>query len=225
MLKDPVSQRDWHDAHLIDVLYDIHEDDATLGYRILTDELDQEHGISVGGNRVHRLCRIAGLTASHHKKRGGKSGKAGPAPHDDLLAVVDEHGVLRHEFTADRPSAVWFRDISEHPTREGKLYICAVKDVFSNKIVGYSIVSRMKSSLAAAAMRDAIALRSPAGTMCHSDRGRSSQGQEGPAAAEEQRPDRVGGPRLRRRRERNASMESFVSLLQKNVLDNRRLET
>ena len=129
------------------------------------------------------------------------------------------------QFTADRPSAVWFRDISEHPTREGKPYICAVKDVFSNKIVGYSIDSRMKSSLAAAAMRDAIALRSPAGTMRHSDRGRSIQGQEGPATAEEQRPDRVGGPRLRRRRERNASMGSFVSLLQKNVLDNRRLET
>ena len=68
-LKEPVSQRDWDDAHLIDVLYDIHEDDATLGYRFLTDELDLEHGIRVGENRVHRLCRIAGITASHHKKR------------------------------------------------------------------------------------------------------------------------------------------------------------
>ena len=62
-LKDPVCQRDWDDAHLIDVLYELHGDDATLGYRFLTDELADEHGITVGENRVHRLCRIAGITA------------------------------------------------------------------------------------------------------------------------------------------------------------------
>jgi putative transposase len=118
--KDPVCQRDWDDAHLIDVLYELHGDDATLGYRFLTDELADEHGITVGRTRVHRLCRIAGITASHHKKRS-KAGSTGPAPHDDLLAVVDEHGVVRHEFVADGPNKVWLRDISEHPTREGKL--------------------------------------------------------------------------------------------------------
>ncbi|WP_371131199.1 IS3 family transposase [Microbacterium sp.] len=109
-LKDPVCQRDWDDAHLIDVLYDLHADDATLGYRFLTDELDLEHGITVGENRVHRLCRIAGITASHHKKRS-KAGSTGPAPHDDLLAVVDEHGVVRHEFVADEPNKVWLWDL------------------------------------------------------------------------------------------------------------------
>ncbi|WP_166644352.1 IS3 family transposase, partial [Leucobacter luti] len=110
-----MSQRDWDDAHLIDVLFELHEDDDTLGYRFLTDELADEHGIIVGENRVHRLCQIAGITASHHTKKG-KTGKAGPAPHDDLLAVTDRHGVLRHEFTATRPNAVWLWDISEHPT-------------------------------------------------------------------------------------------------------------
>ena len=95
-LKDPVSQRDWDDAHLIDVLYDLHADDVTLGYRFLTDELESEHGISASENRVHRLCRIAGIHASHHRKRS-KPGSTGPAPHDDLLAVVDEHGVIRHD--------------------------------------------------------------------------------------------------------------------------------
>jgi transposase InsO family protein len=222
-LKDPVCQRDWDDAHLIDVLYDLHEDDATLGYRFLTDELADEHGISVGENRVHRLCRIAGITASQHKEKGGTTGKAGPAPHDDLLAVVDEHGVVRHEFTATGPNQVWLWDISEHPTREGKLYICAIKDVFSNKIVGYSIDSRMKSSLAMAAMRNAIALRSPAGTICHSDRGGQfraknvlrllkNNGLKGSMGRAYGAGD-------------NASMESFFSLLQKNVLDTRRWDT
>lgn len=92
--------------------------------RIRLLEQENEHGIVVGENRVRRLCRVAGITASHHKKRS-KAGSTGPAPHDDLLAVVDEHGVVRHEFVADGPSKVWLWAISEHPTREGKLYICA----------------------------------------------------------------------------------------------------
>ncbi|MCW1250728.1 hypothetical protein ODZ83_11235, partial [Acaricomes phytoseiuli] len=97
-----------------------------------------------------------------------KPGSTGLAPHEDLLAVVDEHGVVHHEFSADGPNKLWLWDISEHPTREGKLwlwdisehptregklYVCAIKDVWSNKIVGYSIDTRMRSSLARAAMR------------------------------------------------------------------------
>ena len=90
------------------------------GTQLLADELADEYGIRVGENRVHRLCRIAGISASHHKKRS-KAGATGPPPHDDVLAVVDEHGVVRHEFAADAPNKVWLWDISEHPTREGKL--------------------------------------------------------------------------------------------------------
>ncbi len=221
-LKDPVCHRDWDDAHLIDVLYDLHADDATLGYRFLTDELDLEHGITVGENRVHRLCRIAGITASHHKKRS-KAGSTGPAPHDDLLAVVDEHGVVRHEFVADEPNKVWLWDISEHPTREGKLYICAIKDVFSNKIVGYSIDTRMKSSLARAAMRNAIALRSPTGTVCHSDRGGQFRAKRTQRLLANN--DLVGSMGGSYGAGDNASMESFFSLLQKNVLDTQRWDT
>lgn len=221
-LKDPVSQRDWDDAHLIDVLYEAHTDDANLGYRFLTDELDTEYGITVGENRVHRLCKIAGITASHHKKRS-KAGTAGPPPHDDLLAVVDEHGVIRHEFKADAPNKVWFWDISEHPTREGKLYICAIKDVFSNKIVGYSIDIRMKGSLARAAMRNAIALRSPVGTVCHSDRGGQFRAKRTQRLLANN--GLVGSMGRSYGAGDNASMESFFALLQKNVLDTRRWET
>ena len=221
-LKDPVSQRDWDDAHLIDVLYEAHADDPTLGYRFLTDELNIEYGINVGENRVHRLCHIAGITASHHKKRS-KAGTAGPPPHDDLLAVVDEHGVVRHEFKADAPNKVWLWDISEHPTREGKLYLCAIKDVFSNKIVGYSIDSRMRGSLARAAMRNAIALRSPLGTICHSDRGGQFRAKRTQRLLVNN--GLVGSMGRSYGAGDNASMESFFALLQKNVLNTRRWDT
>lgn len=60
---------------------------------------------------------------------------------------------------------------TEHPTAEGKLYLSAVKDVYSGRIVGYSMDARMKSSLAVAALENAVRARRPAATVVHSDRG------------------------------------------------------
>jgi len=222
-LKDPVSQRDWDDAHVIDVVLGIHADDPTLGYRFIADEL-ADVGIIASENRVWRLCSTAGVSASHHRRRG-KSAKPGPAVHDDLLASVDEKGRVTHDFVgaASGPNQVWLTDISEHPTREGKLYLCAVKDCYSNKIVGYSIDSRMKSGLAAAALRNAIALRSPQGTIVHSDRGSQFRSKKVVRLLKNNglrgSMGRVGSS------SDNAAMESFFSLLQKNVLDTRRWET
>ena len=59
--------------------------------------------------------------------------------HDDLV---------QRRFSAQAIDQVWLADITEHPTDEGKLFLCAIKDVYSNRIVGYSIDSRMKSTLA-----------------------------------------------------------------------------
>ena len=67
-------------------------------------------------------------------------------------------------------SPSWLTDITEHPTAEGKVYLCAIKDVYSSRIVGYSIDSRMTAALAVSALRNAIGLRNPAGTIVHSDR-------------------------------------------------------
>jgi putative transposase len=102
-----------------------------------------------------RICSELGWWSSHGKMRGGNGKKAGPPVHGDLCAVVDKHRVIRHEFKADSPNELWLSDITEHWTGEGKLYVCAIKDVHSNRIVGYSIDSRMKSRLAVAALNNA----------------------------------------------------------------------
>ena len=107
-LKDPISQRDWDHAHVIDAVLGIHEDDPSLGYRFLSDEL-ADIGILASENRVWRLCSIAGVFASHARKRA-KAGKPGPPVHDDLLAVVDGQGRVRHEFTSSAPDLVWLTD-------------------------------------------------------------------------------------------------------------------
>jgi hypothetical protein len=71
----------------------------------------------------------------------------------------------------ERPNHLWLTDLTEHPTDTGKLYLCAVKDACSNRIVGYSMNDRMTSQLAVDALTNAVALRRPAaGTVVHSDR-------------------------------------------------------
>jgi putative transposase len=162
--KNPVSQRDWDDAHLINATYDIHHDDPAFGYRFIADE-PADIGIRASERRVWKLCSQQHIWSVFAKKRGLRS-KAGPPVHDDLV---------ERDFNASRTNELWLTDITEHQTGDGKLYLCAIKDVYSNRIVGYSIDSRMRASLAVAAVRNAISLRTPSGTVVHSDRG--SQGE------------------------------------------------
>src|SRR5690606_7418441 len=81
--------------------------------------------------------------------------------------------LVQRDFTATAANRLWLTDITEHRTGEGKLYLCAVKDVFSGRIVGYSISDRMKSRLAVDALASAVARRGGdvAGCIVHSDRG------------------------------------------------------
>jgi putative transposase len=206
----PVSQRDWDDAHLINAAYDIHADDPAFGYRFIADEL-REQGIAAGENRVARLCSPQQIWSVFAKKPG-LNRKAGPPVHDDLVDRI---------FTAAAPNVVWLTDITEHRTAEGKLYLCAIKDVYSGRIVGYSIDSRMKASLAVAALRNAIIRRDPVGTVVHSDRG--SQFRSNAFVRTIKNNGLVGS--MGRVGACSSAMESFFALLQKNVLDRQRWNT
>lgn len=206
-LKQPVSAREVEEAHLIEVLHELHEDDPEGGYRVLADDM-ADLGYEISERRVWRLCHVAGIRSTITTRKR-KHTPPGPPAHDDLV---------QRKFRADAPNRLWLMDITEHHTREGKLYLCAVKDAFSNKIVGYSIDSRMKARIAANALEMAVTHRgNPRCVVVHSDRGsqfrsdrflktlrrhklHGSMGQVGAAGD-------------------NAAMESFFSLLQKNVLD------
>jgi len=206
---NPVCDRDLDDAYLANAIIDIHADDPAFGYRFIADELEAD-GHEASENRVHRVCREHKIWSTTSRKgRKGSGKRPGPAVHDDLVKRV---------FTAASLDQVWLTDITEHPTSEGKVYCCAIKDVCSNRIVGYAIADRMTAQLATTALRTAIARRQPAATVVvHSDRGSqfrsrafrrvladaNLQGSMGRVAS-------AGD---------NAAMESFFSLLQKNVLD------
>ena len=203
----PVSQRDWGDAHLINAAIDLHDEDPGLGYRVIADDLP-EKGITAGENRVHRLCKLQRIRSFHSVKNGSWK-KPGPPVHDDLV---------QRQFSAEGPNQLWLTDITEHHTGEGKLYLCAVKDVWSNRIVGYSIDTRMKKRIAINVLRMALQRRGPvAGCLVHSDRG--SQFRAHAFVAELKAHDLKGCMGRVASIPDNAAMESFFALLQKNVLN------
>ena len=218
--QQPISARQQEEGHLIEVLHELHEvlhelheDDPEGGYRVLADDL-HDLGYQISERRVWRLCHVAGIS-SRITSRKRKYRKAGAPVHDDLVQRL---------FVADGPDQVWVTDITEHWTDEGKLYCCAIKDLWHNKIVGYSIQPRMKARIAVDALTMAVYHRGfPKGVIVHSDRGsqfrskkyrkalkkfglRGSMGRVGPCGD-------------------NAPMESFFALLQKNVLDRQRWTT
>lgn len=117
-----------------------------------------------------------------------------------------------------------FTDITEHPTLEGKLYLCAIKDAFSNRIVGYSIDDRIKARLAVRAIESAVARRGDvAGCIFHTDRGRGFRSRKVNRALGHHR--MVGSMGQAGTAADNAAMESFYALLQRNVLDRHRWAT
>ena len=212
-LRQPVSQRDLDDAYVTNLLVDAYADDPEFGYRLLADELDKL-GHAVGERRVWRLCSQQKLwSATVRKGRRGKT--PGPAVHDDLV---------QRDFTAAEPNRVWVTDITEHPTIEGKLYCCLIKDLFSNRIVGYALDERMTAQLAVTALRTAVVRRQPKNVVIvHSDRGSQFRARSFravlTAAGLQGSMGRVASAGD------NAAMESFNALLQKNVLDRKRWRT
>ncbi len=214
-LSNPISQRELADAYLTNALIDAHDDDPEIGYRFLADELERG-GHDVGERRVWRLCSQQRLwSATVRKGRRGAGKSPGPAVHDDYV---------KRNFTAQGPDQVWVTDITEHPTAEGKLYCCAIKDLFSNRIVGYALDARMTAQLAVTALRTAVARRELAGVVVvHSDRGSQFRARSFravlTAAGLQGSMGRVASAGD------NAAMESWNALLQKNVLNRRRWRT
>jgi len=104
--------------------------------------------------------RMLGLSGICHRRKGRH--RPAPAVYDDLV---------QRQFMADGPDRLWCTDITEHPTGDGKVYCAAVLDVFSRRVVGWSIADHVRAELVVDALQMARWNRQPAGTVVHSDRG------------------------------------------------------
>jgi transposase InsO family protein len=159
----PPSARTLRHAWLAGEIAQVHKDSGgTYGTLRVTAELRYGRGIHVGKGQVHLLMRRLGIYGLPKRRlpRGAKVGKP------NFLDLV------RRRFTADGPDRLWMTDITEHPTREGKIYCCAVIDAFSRMVVGWSIDSRQTGLLVANALGMALNRRAPrGGGIIHSDQG------------------------------------------------------
>ncbi|MFC5297609.1 IS3 family transposase [Brachybacterium tyrofermentans] len=202
------------EAYRSNALLDAHLDDPEYGYRLLVDEA-AEAGEEMCERTAWRICRDNQWWSVFGKKRGKNGKRPGPPVHDDLV---------KRDFSADDVNELWLTDITEHWTDEGKLYLCAIKDVFSGRIVGYSISDRMKARLAVNALDNAISRRpDAAGCILHSDRGSQFRSRKFVHALN--RHHLIGSMGQVGAAGDNAAMESFFALLQKNVLDRKRWRT
>ena len=216
-LLTPIVDTQLDEAYLANAIHDAHRDDPEFGYRFLADEVrrDEDHA-AVSDRVVWRICRDNAWWSVFGKPKRAKKNTPGTASHDDLV---------RRDFTADAANQLWLADITEHRTDEGKLYVAAIKDVFSNRIVGWAIDERMKARLVVAAVEMAVARRDGdvAGCILHSDRGSQFRARKVHRALTRHRI--VGSMGQVGSAGDNAAMESFFALLQKNVLDRRRWTT
>jgi len=167
-LTKPVTDAEYAQAYRANALFDAHRDDPEFGYRYLADEARHHGGQPMSARTAWAICSDNAWWSYFGKPRRSKARRPGPPVHDDLV---------NREFTilATGPNQVWFTDITEHKSAEGKVYMCAMKDAWSGRIVGYCIDSRMKSRLAVNALDNAVAARAAQGmtvTGCivHADR-------------------------------------------------------
>ena len=159
----PPSARAVEDAALTATIHDVHEASrGCYGAPRVHAELRLGLGLAVARKRVARLMRVAGL-AGIGGRRKQRRRRPDTAPHEDLV---------KRRFVADAPNRLWCTDITEHPTSEGKVYCCAVLDVYSRVVVGWSIADHMRSDLVVDALEMARWRRHPdPGTIVHADRG------------------------------------------------------
>ena len=147
---------------LTDMIRQVHTASrGTYGAPRVHAELTKGCGIKVGHNAVEMLMRRAGLQGVPGSRRPRRR----VIPGDTADDLVDR------QFARTGPDQLWVTDITEHRTREGKVYCAVVLDVFSRRVVGWSIDSSPTSSLVTSALGMAINNRDPDGTVIHSDHG------------------------------------------------------
>jgi putative transposase len=159
------SRRDFDDRALQRVIEAIHAASrGTYGAPRIHAELRLGRGLSCSKKRVARLMKAAGVQGCHRRRRR-------------CLTRVDVRAakapdLVRRRFEAAEPDRLWVTDITYVPTRRGFAYLGAIVDVFSRKVVGWSLSHDLSTNLVAAALDSALRRRRPCdGLVLHSDRG------------------------------------------------------
>jgi transposase InsO family protein len=205
----PLSRTQMRRQWLTALIREIHADSrGTYGARRVRAELIQARGVHVSKYLVTLLMHDAGL-----------AGLPGPAKVRRIKGAPSADDLVERKFARSELDELWVTDITEHRTREGKVYCCAVMDTCSRRIIGWSIDSVQDAQLVVNALDMAIGQRKvKRGSIVHADHGvqftdkvrraglMPSFGSIGDAFD-------------------NAMMESFWSTMQIELLDRKRWKT
>jgi putative transposase len=159
------SDRALTDAWLTEKISEIHQDNREVyGAPRIHAELRMQYGVRVGRKRVERLMRHAGLSGLIAKQYGSTTVRVpGVRVADDLV---------NRQFRPDAPDLLWLADFTYLRTWEGWLYLAAVQDAYSRRIVGWSMADHMRTELVVDALTMAVHRRRPdPGLIHHSDQG------------------------------------------------------
>lgn len=159
------SQRSLEDAFLTARIREIHRAArGVYGAPRIHAELRMAQGIKISRKRVERLMREAGISGLVPKRRGRTTIRVpGVRVADDLV---------ERDFRPAGPNVLWVADITYLRSWEGWVYLAAVQDAFSRRIVGWAMAEHMKAELVTDALQMALARRRPeAGLIHHSDQG------------------------------------------------------
>lgn len=170
-LKRPVSNRDQQRARVQAAVEETFKRfKKRYGAPRLTEELNDQ-GIPCSVNLVATLLREGGL-----KARNGKRFRYFPRVEATTNITANS---LRRDFSAPAPNVKWVSDITYIKVGRHWMYLAAVLDLFSRKVVGWALASHMRESLILDALNMAVALRQPQGNiLIHSDRGVQYRGNE-----------------------------------------------
>ena len=135
---------------------------GTYGSPRILEEL-RDAGITTSRKRIARLMRTAGICAK--KRRRYKI-----TTHSKHSYPIAEN-VLRRDFRASKPNTKWAADVTYFSTSEGWLYLAIVIDLFSRRVVGWSMGERNDVTLVLTALKNALASRQASGVLVHTDRG------------------------------------------------------
>jgi putative transposase len=209
----PPSARAREDERLTERIREIHAENLKVyGSPRIHAELRLGDGVRVGRKPVERLMRQAGLSGLITKKWNATTIRVpGVRVADDLLD---------RDFSAVGPNQRWVADITYLRTWEGWLYLVAVQDLFSRRIVGWSMANHMRTELVTDALQMALCHRRPApGLIWHSDQGSQfvslAFGQQARAAGIAQSMGSKGDCYD------NAVAESFFATIKKELVDRR----
>ena len=159
----PESPRQLRRIWLAGEIADVHKaSGGTYGALRVGAELRYGRDIVVGHNTVESIMRELGLKGVPTRR----------LPKGARVGNVRTLDLVRRSFARRRPNELWVTDITEHPTREGKVFCCVVLDTFSRLVVGWAIDSTQTTTLVLNALGMATRRRGPQdGLIIHSDRG------------------------------------------------------